>query len=603
MPHLHAIFPLPSNSKPFQHSNIFSSSSSSFSSSAPIRRRLPRTFSPSKHPNLKRLTSRIVQLTRRRQLHQILEETENAKREYGKLNTIVMNAVMEACVHCGDVDLALNIFHQMTQPHSCGVDTVTYATLLKGLGRARRIDDAFQLLESVEKGTAAGKPKLSTQLIYALLHALIEAGDLRRANGLLARFGFLLREGGSSSILTYNLLMKGYINTGCPQAAINLHEEIQLLGLEPDRLTYNTLIFACVKAENLEAAMRFFKEMKDKAQRLCCSDLYPDVITYTTLLKGFGHAKDLHSVQKIVLEMKSCHDLFIDRTAFTAMVDAMLNCGSIKGALCIFGEILKQAGANVDLRPKPHLYLSMMRAFADRGDYNMVKNLHERLWPDSAGTISLAAQQEADHLLMESALNNGQIDAAVENLTKIINRWKCISWTSRGGMVALRIEVLLGFNKSMLSPYLLPQVLPGNPIERIMLPLETVRPLSGSLELKKVVMRLYREPVVPIIDDWGSCIGLLHREDCCEMNAPLSTMMRSPAPCVTTTTSIGHVVDLVLKKKYKMVIVVKHSNLNGTTHGSRAVGVFTAEQLHNLVAPVPEGLKQKHTVRRSLTMF
>ncbi|KAL1168185.1 hypothetical protein V6Z11_A05G068100 [Gossypium hirsutum] len=511
MPHLHAIFPLPSNSKPFQHSNIFSSSSSSFSSSAPIRRRLPRTFSPSKHPNLKRLTSRIVQLTRRRQLHQILEETENAKREYGKLNTIVMNAVMEACVHCGDVDLALNIFHQMTQPHSCGVDTVTYATLLKGLGRARRIDDAFQLLESVEKGTAAGKPKLSTQLIYALLHALIEAGDLRRANGLLARFGFLLREGGSSSILTYNLLMK------------------------------------------------------DKAQRLCCSDLYPDVITYTTLLKGFGHAKDLHSVQKIVLEMKSCHDLFIDRTAFTAMVDAMLNCGSIKGALCIFGEILKQAGANVDLRPKPHLYLSMMRAFADRGDYNMVKNLHERLWPDSAGTISLAAQQEADHLLMESALNNGQIDAAVENLTKIINRWKCISWTSRGGMVALRIEVLLGFNKSMLSPYLLPQVLPGNPIERIMLPLETVRPLSGSLELKKVVMRLYREPVVPIIDDWGSCIGLLHREDCCEMNAPLSAMMRSPAPCVTTTTSIGHVVDLVLKKKYKMVIVVKHSNLNGTT--------------------------------------
>ncbi|KAA3489829.1 pentatricopeptide repeat-containing protein [Gossypium australe] len=600
MPHLHAIFPLPSNSKPFQNSNIFSSSSSSFSSSAPIRRRLPRTFSPSKHPNLKRLTSRIVQLTRRRQLHQILEEIENAKREYGKLNTIVMNAVMEACVHCGDVDLALNIFHQMTQPHSCGVDTVTYATLLKGLGRARRIDDAFQLLESVEKGTAAGKPKLSTQLIYGLLDALIEAGQCYKSTEAFSHSGGLIDV---CHPFLSSKLSQGYINTGCPQAAINLHEEIQLLGLEPDRLTYNTLIFACVKAENLEAAMRFFKEMKDKAQQLCCSDLYPDVITYTTLLKGFGHAKDLHSVQKIVLEMKSCNDLFIDRTAFTAMVDAMLNCGSIKGALCIFGEILKQAGANADLRPKPHLYLSMMRVFADRGDYNMVKNLHERLWPDSAGTISLAAQQEADHLLMESALNNGQIDAAVENLTKIINRWKSISWTSRGGMVALRIEVVLGFNKSMLSPYLLPQVLPGNPIERIMLPLETVRPLPGSLELKKVVMRLYREPVVPIIDDWGSCIGLLHREDCCEMNAPLSAMMRSPPPCVTTTTSIGHVVDLVLKKKYKMVIVVKHSNLNGTTHGSRAVGVFTAEQLHNLVAAVPEGLKQKHTVRRSLTMF
>lgn len=46
----------------------------------------------------------------------------------------------------------------------------------QGLGKARRIDEAFQILESVEKGIAVGSPRLSAPLICGLLNALIEAG-------------------------------------------------------------------------------------------------------------------------------------------------------------------------------------------------------------------------------------------------------------------------------------------------------------------------------------------------------------------------------------------------------------------------------------------
>lgn len=259
---------------------------------------------------------------------------------------------------------------------------------------------------------------------------------MRRANGLIARYGFLLREGGNLSISVYNLLMKGYISSGVPQAALAMYNEMLNVELKPDRLTYNTLISACVKINKLDAAIHFFEEMKEQADKYDQEDIFPDVVTYTTLLKVFGLLKDVHLVHKIVLEMKSCQDLLIDRTAYTTMIDALVNCGSINGALSLFGELLKLSGWNLDLRPKPHLYLTLMRVFSSRGDYWMVKRLHRRMWLDSSGSISPVFQEEADHLLMEAALNDNQIDVAIEKLSTIIKKWKGISWASRGGSVS-----------------------------------------------------------------------------------------------------------------------------------------------------------------------
>lgn len=61
---------------------------------------------------------------------------------------------------------------------------------------------------------------------------------------------------------------------------------------------------------------------------------------------------------------------------------------------------------------------------------------------------------------------------------------------------------------------LLVQVSPAEPVENFMIPFGATQPLQGTIKLKKVVMRFFNETVVPIVDEWGNCIGLLHREDC-----------------------------------------------------------------------------------------
>lgn len=64
-----------------------------------------------------------------------------------------------------------------------------------------------------------------------------------------------------------------------------------------------------------------------------------------------------------------------------------------------------------------------------------------------------------------------------------------------------------------------------------------------------------------------------------QLDAPLWTMMRSPPPCVTTTTSIGHVIDLMLEKRHRMIIVVNSNDLDEAVNSFRAIGIFTSEQL------------------------
>ncbi|KAJ3677136.1 hypothetical protein LUZ60_002860 [Juncus effusus] len=534
-------------------------------------------------PNHRRLTARVVELTKRRQLKQIFSEVEKAKkRNNGKLNRIVMNAVMEACVRCGDVDSARKVFDEMGDPGGCGLDCVSYGILLKGLGQAKRVDEAFQIIESVQDGTAVGNPILSHRLISGLLNAILESGDMRRANALVARCRHVLYDQ-TNSVILFNLLMKGYVKTSSPLSALTVKDEMVRQGLRPDKLTYNTLMSACVKAGEVDRALQLLEDMKEEARSCNRTELMPDCVTYTTLLKGLASRKDADTLLKIVIEMKSSLQ-FIDRTAYTATIDAFLSCNSIQCALCIFGEIIKRCGNNKDLTPKPHLYLSMMRAFASFGEFDQVKRFHARMWLDSVGSVCDPTRLEAQELLMEAAVNNNQVDVAKKILGNILKNQRFFSWTSRGGLVAIKVEALTGFTNSSLKPYILPEIILDNPVEKYMIPFDEINPLRASMNVRDVTMRFFNEIAIPVTDEWGNCIGIVHRRDCVELDAPLSSIIMGPPLCVGPSNPIGRVIDLLLRKKLEMAIVMKNVDLYEGNYGSssRPLGVFSLDRLRNV---------------------
>ncbi|KAJ7556432.1 hypothetical protein O6H91_05G083500 [Diphasiastrum complanatum] len=475
---------------------------------------------------LRALTRRILVLTKRRQLNQIFELVTNAKKENWKINRVTLNAVLEACVHCLDLDRAFQLYKHMLQPGGCGVDGVTYGILLKGLGEARRLDEAFELLESIDTGTAPGKPQLTAVHLNTLVNACADAGEALRARGVLIRYRPLVNSIGPS-IFTYNLLIKGYSRSGSPLEALKVREEMHMYGIQPERLTFNSLILACVRGGDMDRAIQLMKEMKEEAHKLNSSKLLPDVVTYTTLIKGLAESGNIQSLLSMVDEMKNATNFVLDRIAYTSIIDALIIAGSPIEALTYLEELEKLAEQNRQLRPRAHAFLALMRVFAEKGDVEKVADLKHRMSTNAGGNISSENRQEANELLIEAAVAAKQIRLAEDVLRHLVGLKSGCHLSIRGCLAVIRLQALSKFEDNIFSPYILPK----------------------------------------------------------EINARLSDIMRAPPPTISSSASVEKALSLLLEAKVDLLVVV---SANSSYYGSQpvneqAVGFFRKDAvLHPL---------------------
>eukprot|EP00245_Coleochaete_scutata_P003892 TRINITY_DN1591_c0_g1_i1.p1 TRINITY_DN1591_c0_g1~~TRINITY_DN1591_c0_g1_i1.p1 ORF type:complete len:715 (-),score=135.95 TRINITY_DN1591_c0_g1_i1:280-2424(-) len=495
----------------------------------------------------RKLTRKIMELSRKRQLDQIFSVLVKAK-GYGKQpNLITMNAVMAACVHCDDIDRMLQVYDDMCKPGGVGVDTVTYGTLLKGLGQAGRLDDAFEVLESMEAGTAPGRPEVTEVHINTLMNACAEAGEAMRARGILRRQTSVDGTGGPPTTFSYNLLIKGYARSDNPLEALAVVDEMKARGLPLQRLTYNSLILACVRGGDLEKATSFLEEMKAQARTFRTSRLLPDVVTYTTLLQGVAEEGDIRGIRSLAAEMKEAPMCVLDRVAYSAIIDACITAQYPEEGLRILGEMETKAKDERELRPRAHVYLALMRALAEKGDVGRVRSLAVRMQRDAAGRVWPEDLAEADELAMESAVRAGKLDLARDVLLSMntLQKGRSLSERALPTFIRLFADSPVGFESFQPLP-LRPEVSLRACAAKVMQPVSQVAPLLASARVGDVVMRFLHADILPVVDDSDVCIGTIHVKDCGKLETKLADIVRPLGRPIPKDTSLTRLVSLLL---------------------------------------------------------
>ena len=225
-------------------------------------------------PNTIIYTTLIKGFARKKELKSAMRlyETMKHRMRSGECtpNNVTYNSLLDCCVRCGNLDLALQIWGEMevaTTP-----DLISYSTLIKGYCQETKIKEAFQLLDvMIEKHQIMPDEVLFNSLLDGCVRA-----DAFKIGEMV--FQKMQQSQLTLSVVAYSIMVKLYGKMGELDQAFTMLAMIKQNRLKPGLIVFTCLVKACLQAKNARRALDAFEMLKQ--------ELFPDKVVYQTLIQG-----------------------------------------------------------------------------------------------------------------------------------------------------------------------------------------------------------------------------------------------------------------------------------------------------------------------------
>merc|ERR1719373_637755 len=185
---------------------------------------------------------------------------------------------------------------------------------------------------------ASGIP-CNTITYNTLLDACAKACSMSKASQLLEDMGESCVE---PDIITYSTLVKGYCAEGDVERAFHILEEMKRDSkFSPDEIMYNSILDGCAKQHRVDDALRMLDEIKS-------SGVNPSNYTLSILVKLLGHARRLTQAFKMVEDLSSQNNFRPNVQVYTCLVQACVLNRRLEKALSLHDTMLADEGCRVD---------------------------------------------------------------------------------------------------------------------------------------------------------------------------------------------------------------------------------------------------------------
>ncbi|EPS62297.1 hypothetical protein M569_12494, partial [Genlisea aurea] len=222
---------------------------------------------------------------------------------------------------------------QLPRPFS--PDSRIYTTLMKGYMKAGRVADTVRMLTAMryEEDESSHPDHVAYTTVIS---AFVKARSMDKARQVLAE---MAKRDVPANLVTYNILLKGY----CQQLQMDkaedlIREMINRAGIEPDAVSYNTLIDGCILSDDSAGALAYFNEMRTRG-------IAPTKVSYTTLMKAFASSGQPKLANKVFDEMLKDPRVKPDLIAWNMLVEGYCKLGMVEEAKTVI-QAMKDYGVH-----------------------------------------------------------------------------------------------------------------------------------------------------------------------------------------------------------------------------------------------------------------
>lgn len=163
--------------------------------------------------------------------------------------------------------------------------------------------------------------------------------DCRKPDTALEHYKQLINDAPfNPSPTTYRILIKGLVDNGKLDKAMELKEEMTVKGFAPDPVVYSYLMLGLARNSDPDGIFKLYEELKDKL-----NGVVEDGVVYGSLMKGYF----MRGMEKEAME---CYEeavgensrIKMSAVAYNSVLDALSKNGKFDEALSLFDTMIKE---------------------------------------------------------------------------------------------------------------------------------------------------------------------------------------------------------------------------------------------------------------------